>query len=307
MASTDRLAWLEELLDDVASLREVQRPRPYWSQRTAPAPAESWASVVHRVRGLVSDLERKHYFAQVLGYDCVDGTGASDSSAEHELATRVGKPLLLEKSDADWSEADLCDYIEVFHDLASRPSCGYYHDYCDCGFHPTRFSRKSGQALYRWHVNRLLETSTLDLRIADDGEDLGRMIRFAPAELAELTSDALALSTGSDHDEVVHAVALFRARSASRQQRRSAVVVLAGILEQRRDLLKEELLRKDENSLFEIANKFDLRHRRLDQLADYDDAFLEWIFYWYLATVHLTNELLSRQGMNDAGHIGGTT
>lgn len=121
------------------------------------------------------------------------------------------------------------------------------------------------------------------------------MIRVAPSGVAQLTSDAVSSSAGEDRDEVAHAVALFRAREASRHQQRSAIVALAGILEHRRALLKEELPRKDEAPLFEIANKFDLRHRKPDQHADYDDAFLEWVFYWYLATVHLTNQLLVRQ------------
>ncbi len=292
------LAWLRELLGDVPGLPEQQRPRPYWSQRTSSSPAEPepWPSVVHRLRALINEFERDHYFAEVLGYDCVDGNGQSDSSVEHELGSRVGKPDLLGKADADWSESDLCDFIEVFHDLAARPTRGWYHDFCNCGFHPARFSRKSGQALYRWRVNRLLDGTSLDVRLAEEGEDIGRMIRVAPAGVAQLTSDALTSSTGEDRDEVAHAVALFRARDASRHQQRSAIVALAGILEHRRALLKEELPRKDEAPLFEIANKFDLRHRKPDQHADYDDAFLEWVFYWYLATVHLTNQLIARQG-----------
>lgn len=39
------------------------------------------------------------------------------------------------------------------------------------------------------------------------------------------------------------------------------------------------------------ANRFDLRHRRADQLGDYAEAFLDWIFHWYLATIRLTDEI----------------
>jgi small-conductance mechanosensitive channel len=88
-------------------------------------------------------------------------------------------------------------------------------------------------------------------------------------------------------------VALFRSRAGTREERRSAIVALARILEDRRDLLKEHLTRKDEAALFDIANNYDLRHRNDRQVADYDDDFLEWIFYWYLATVTLTEKLLA--------------
>lgn len=102
-------------------------------------------------------------------------------------------------------------------------------------------------------------------------------------------------------DEVAHAIALFRARSAGASERRSATVVLAGVLEQRRRLLKEELLRKDESALFQIANGFALRHRRDDQRSDYDPIFLDWIFWWYLATIDLTNQLVVRQAAIPSG------
>ncbi len=66
------------------------------------------------------------------------------------------------------------------------------------------------------------------------------------------------------------------------------------MLEQRRALLDAQLLSKDENALFQIANEFDLRHRRADQRDDYGDDYLDWIFWWYLGTVELTNRLLRR-------------
>ncbi len=51
-------------------------------------------------------------------------------------------------------------------------------------------------------------------------------------------------------DPVRHAVALFRRRGATAHDKRSAVVALAGVLEERRQLLKAQLLRGDEGALF---------------------------------------------------------
>ena len=55
-------------------------------------------------------------------------------------------------------------------------------------------------------------------------------------------------------------------------------------------------MRKDEGVLFDIANNFAIRHRRDDQRADYDPAFLDWVFWWYLATIELTDCILARRG-----------
>lgn len=94
-------------------------------------------------------------------------------------------------------------------------------------------------------------------------------------------------------DPVRHAVALFRARGATEHDKRSAIVVLAGVLEERRGLLKAELFRRDEGALFQIANEYELRHRNQSQRRDYDPAFLDWFFWWYLATIELTDRLLA--------------
>ncbi|WP_411089258.1 hypothetical protein [Streptomyces sp. 061-3] len=47
------------------------------------------------------------------------------------------------------------------------------------------------------------------------------------------------------------------------------------------------------NAPCSIANLFELRHRRADQRGTDDEAFLDWIFWWYLATVELTNKLVA--------------
>ncbi|CAM5607076.1 putative protein OS=Streptomyces aurantiogriseus OX=66870 GN=GCM10010251_26830 PE=4 SV=1 [Streptomyces aurantiogriseus] len=80
-----------------------------------------------------------------------------------------------------------------------------------------------------------------------------------------------------------------RVTLTSAESKRSAIATLAGILEERRALIKEQVGESDEGALFEIADRYDLRHRRADQRGDYDEAFLYWIFWWYLATVELTN------------------
>ncbi len=288
--------WLTELADDATSVPVVEQPRPYWSQRVTARelPQEALDSTTRRVRALIRELMEEHFFAEVLGFDCVDNNGDFGSTPEHELARQVGKPDLWTAQDAAFSVDDLCDLIEVFHDIAARPTRGWVHDYGECGFHPTSFNRSSGQALFRWRMNRVLSGSALGVVLANDGEDVGRMTQTLPTGLAHLFEATLTTGADDDRDEINHAVALFRGRSATSQEKRSAIITLAGILEKHRLLLKEHLLSKDEGALFQIANDFDLRHRNADQRSDYDDAYLEWIFYWYLGTVCLVGRLVDR-------------
>ena len=95
-------------------------------------------------------------------------------------------------------------------------------------------------------------------------------------------------------NSVEHGIALFRKRGVTREDKRSACVALALVLEDRRRLLKEEMLRKDEGMLFKIANEFDIRHRDGKQYDNYGDEFFDWIFWIYLSTIELTNRVIAR-------------
>jgi hypothetical protein len=122
-----------------------------------------------------------------------------------------------------------------------------------------------------------------------------------PTGLEDLPEKALQTARPETVDRVQHAIALFRSRKATVEERRSAVVALVGILEERRTLLKAQLLTKDEIALFVIANKFAARHQGADQQSDYDDVYLDWLFWWFLATVYLTDQLLARQAAAQTG------
>lgn len=70
---------------------------------------------------------------------------------------------------------------------------------------------------------------------------------------------------------------------------------LAGVLERLRATAKSELFRKDESALFELANKFGVRHNDIDQKTDYDrDIWWEWQFHIYLSTALLLLRLAER-------------
>ncbi|KJK35830.1 hypothetical protein UK23_42585 [Lentzea aerocolonigenes] len=293
---TAKQKFLRDLMQNAALLREDGSHRkPYWSQRKSGTGAEV-ARLGVIVRGfveLVEDLERKGYFEKRFGKDCVDSYDGVDASSVIERAIGVGDLWPL-KADLLISDLDLfCDVVEVLHDLVARPTDRSFHSYSGCGWHHSDFAIEAGRTVYRWQVNKLLAQGDLGLLLAEEGEDIGRMVT-ATADARHELVDALVKSADETGDQIRHAVALFRARGADRHQKRSAVFTLARILEGRRDLLQNKLLRKDEGALFMIANQFDLRHQNEAQKSDYDEAFLDWVFWWYLATIELTDRLASR-------------
>lgn len=290
-----QLDWLIRLADAAPTLIQELQPRQYWStrQRRSAETTRDVEWLARNTKSIIAGFMDEHYFAETIGFSCVDSNGEGRSSIRDELDRRVSKPELWTTPTDEWTQDDAFDLIEIFHDLAARPTRGWVHTYMGCGWHPIAFSRKSGQALYRWRMNEMLRLADVGYQLANQGEDIGALVRSVPGPLADLIDRSIT-SNDPDRGEVEHAVALFRSRDATRDTMRSAVVSLARILESRRDLLKAELLSKDEGALFNIANSFDVRHRNPTQHSDYGIEHLEWIFYWYLATIQLTEALSKR-------------
>jgi hypothetical protein len=292
--------WLHQLIREAATWPEPGARKPYWSARASGRTNPNrlgFGDVTQNFVQLIEEFEVDGYLAHAFGQECVDdpeGPTPDPSGVLHaRLGYDVGWPLGPNRP--GWEFDDFCDLVEVFHDLVARPSCRSYHSYSGCGWHYSAFATGPARRLYRWRVNRLLASSTLGLRLAEEGEDLGRLVRVEPSGLEDLPERALEAAAPQTIDRVRHAIALFRSRNATVEERRSAVIALAGILEERRNLLTMELLSKDEGALFTIANEFAIRHQKANQRGDYDSAFLDWLFWWYLGTIELTDQLLARQ------------
>jgi hypothetical protein len=284
------------LVEHADQLRQATGPRPYWSQRQAPPLTVK--AVMDNFVSLVADLDKRGYFEALAPSDCEAPYGDPSGKLKARLGVRRLWPL--RRSRRRWNRDLFFDLVEVLHDFVARPRSRTWHECtiadggCDA-WHYDDLAREPGQRLYRWKVNRLLDRSTVTYRLAEAGEDVGRLVAVTDEARAELTT-TMAERTGATGDQVRHALALFRGRGASDYDKRSAIVALYGVLEERRPLLKEELTRRDEAALFQIANQFAIRHQRADQLGDYDPVFLDWVFWWYLATIELSDRLIERTG-----------
>jgi len=293
-----------DLIRNVAALPRYELRR-YFSQRHRQQPAQELSPP--RLRSafarLVNELADCGYFEDAFGSGCSDSDDYPDSEGQRLLVAVTGHdvpmwPLRQQEGsariEAQWTEEQFFDVVEALHDLVARPRRRWFHSYWrewDYG----DFARRPGQAVYRWRVNELLERAQVPLRLAETGSDVGLLVQAAGDGRDDLIERVLEPPAAENGDEVGHAVQLFRGRSATREAKRSAIVTLYGVLERRRPLLKQQLTSKDEAALFEIANQYDLRHRGASQHADYDTVFLDWLFWWYLATVELTDRLLARQ------------
>jgi hypothetical protein len=254
--------------------------------------ASARTTAAHRFAVVIGELHGRGYFGRTLPPPCVDDYEPVEES--EVLAEHLGVPDLWPLRPDTWEEDTFFGLVEVFHDLAVRPRERTMHPYNGCGWHYRAFSTDTGRALYRWRINRLFDSAGLPVRLAKAGDDIGRLVRTVDDSRNDLLERALKTQDLNAAERVAHAIAQFRGRSSTVHDRRSAVLTLAGILEERRDLVRDKIGKKDEGALFGIANEFAIRHQRRGQQGDYDPIFLDWIFWWYLGTIELTDRLLTR-------------
>ncbi|WP_242459268.1 hypothetical protein [Rhodococcoides fascians] len=292
--------FLRDLMSQADQLNEdPPARRPLWRERrgittSAESPA-AFDTLVARYLDLVNDLDALCYFDRVFTKDCVDDQRGNQPERylyQHltvDLAWPLDSSVLIDDRDLFY------DVVEVLHDAAARPCDGYEHHYNECGWHGKQFDSTSGRAVYRWRVNKLFDRHNVRLRLAEDGAEEGRLVATSDDARNDLIDAATSRTTPSV-DRVQHGVEQFRRRGATRTDKRSAAKDLADVLESRRkNVLADALDKTHAGELFHIANKFDIRHHTEDQKADYPDYYLDWIFWLYLATIELTNNVIDDQ------------
>ena len=274
--------------------------RSYYSQRASRGPASATLGLqdLKRIfKAQFDQLESEGYFQKYLGFQCVDAgfvPGSIGTDLEAELLLTLRKPNLwpVHSTIDDWSEDDLFDMVEFLYDHISKPTKRHFHDYSGCGWHCSEFDRDAGRLEYRQKINRLLRAYDSGFEMSEQGE----ILALSPTGFEPLLDAPIPHSdTENVTARVEAAIHKFRRHRSSIDDRRDAVRDLADVLEYLRPKLKEVLVSKDEQDLFNIANNFGIRHHQEGQKTDYDKAiWLSWVFYFYLATIHAAVRLIEK-------------
>lgn len=262
----------------------------YYSQRTGSNPHPdglSLSDILEIFRRSYIQLGLEGYFTEALGYDCVDVSNHIEGTIKDidlEILVTVRKRDLwpIEKHVASYTEDDLFDMIEFLDQIVSKPIDGTMHSWNDCGMHWTTFNKAEGQNEYRKRVNRVLSLHEKRFELSASGEVLLK----AESGFDRIFDAVLPISDPKVRDRVDAAVLRFRRHNSTIDDRRQAVRDLADVFEYLRPKVKALLTSKDEGDLFNIANNFGIRHHTDSQKTNYDAVWLNWIFYFYLATVH---------------------
>ncbi len=245
-------------------------------------------------------LESKYYLQQAIGYVCVD---AEDGYVQGRWGSNPKIFVLMElRNDSLWpissnirnySESDLFTMIEFLHDHVSEPTKGQYHTWNDCGWHYYEFDQEVGQEEFRQQINRFLAVYDKGYNLTQGGE----IQIIPPSGMTPLITQPIVTQDPQNIDERVdYAVRTYLHHSSGLQEKKDAVRTLADVLEY---LQKSNIrfTKKDEGTLFQIINEFDIRHHRKNQQGVYDkELFYEWMFYTFLASIKLLVNYMLKTG-----------
>ena len=281
-------------------MRSSLKEKRYYSIRTGKHPLGSQLDMglmLKLFEHLYNDLEGKGYFQEAFGYYCVDagdvpGKAGNDVNAYFILKLRKYNLWPIHENYLQYDDSDLFDIIELLYDHVSKPLTGMHHTYGDCGWHYSTFNKEAGQTHYRARINELLRDYSNGYELSQDGEILHLAI---PGAEDLLNSNPLAYDSKNVDGIIKEAVAFYKRSRSSPIDKRNAVRMLADILEFLRPNIKKLHITADEKDLFNIANNFGIRHHDKMQKTDYDqEIWLDWIFYYYLATINAIVRLIKK-------------
>jgi hypothetical protein len=269
---------------------EATRRRPSYSMRMGRNPNLNGfplSKIKTIFVGVFEELSESGFFQEGFGYYCVDAgeVPGTIKSPEGDILLNLRKEGLwpIGPNIESYEEDDLFDIIEYLFHVVSKPLEGSFHSYSNCGMHWHTFDKQQGQRLFHQKINEMLELYERRFELSTNGEILSR----AEAGLEPIIDAKVPTSDDKIRSRVEAAVLSYRRHGSTAEDRRQAVRDLADVLEYLRGEIKTHM-KDDEPDLFNIANNFGIRHHNKKQKTGYDQAlWLSWIFYVYLATIHL--------------------
>jgi hypothetical protein len=265
--------------------------RQYYSQRNNPN-KENTKIDLFQLKKLFFTLYRKlyyeNYFAGTIGFtyegDLNVGSLGYDNAIEQKLYLDLRKENLwpIYENIDKYSEEDLFDIMEFCYD-------------CILKIHTEEemwANRKDedDKEIYRYELNKQLK----DYKHGFEMDRNGHIVYSSGVGLDKLVEAKIPTKEKNIVDRIEQAVSNYRNRKSSTLVRIEAVRHLGDILEEIKPDLKNIILTKDEKDLFEILNRFGIRHNDKLQKQNYNGIWLSWLFYYYLSAVHASLRLLEQ-------------
>ena len=267
--------------------------KQYYSERNNPKKL-TLIGLCTKFLSMYKLLREKDYFKEETG---IYGSTVPEETKHKAMLALDFQPFpITEWDDKKLTEDNLFDTIEYLYDQVSKPGekvdmvseTGYnYWDY-DC------YDKEAGKKEYRDYTNSFLSRYRDGYELTYEGQILSSgshgVRNILVADLPILGEKNIDLKMQS-------AILKWRNRQLSLDGRKEAIRELADVFEwlKKSKKLADVLNKKDESMLFEIVNRFAIRHHNPNQLQNYDkNIWYSWIFHFYLATFHAVARMIAK-------------
>ena len=244
-------------------------------------------------RHIFDELENDFYFREATGYSCVDegdirGIWGSDIEAYIFLELKMVDIWPIQDKIEWYDEPTLFTIIEFLYEFVSEPQSKWYHDYARCGWHTSDYDKEIGRENYRMKINKILKEYDKGYQLSLEGE----IIEITPKGFEELVEEIPQTDDPDNIDNRIKtSITKYFRYGSNIDEKKDAIRSLADVLE----YLKKEgcvLASKDDSDLFEIINRYDIRHHNRSQQSGYDvNIWYDWFFYNFLSSIKVLVKL----------------
>lgn len=149
---------------------------------------------------------------------------------------------------------------------------------------------ETAQLEFRNQINKYLVHLEEGYLLTEEGYIINRpedgLVNLINTNLPEMTADTTT-------QKVETAIKMFFKYDSNMEEKRKAINILADVLEPNRKALQTLTTDKHDSMIFHMVNKYGIRHNNIEQKEEYDKPiWYEWMFHYYLSTVHATLRLL---------------
>ncbi len=213
------------------------------SRGNGPNPKPASVQFVSKYRSFLGafleELDRladENYFAQSVGDECPDRYPVSwyPGAVQRKIAL-YGYDLIWPLSTDHLryvSDDEILRYVELFHQLVSKPLDEWYHNYCEAS-HAKAFDEVVGKAEYSRRVNAIFQRWNPELTLVD-----GEVVNAGSKVLSPRLADTLEYQ-GDDHLEQLVETAIRRFQAGDETEKLGALTDLANALERIKETLGE--------------------------------------------------------------------
>lgn len=185
----------------------------------------------------------------------------------------------IEDNYQNYSEEELFTIIEVIYD-----KIGTYN------FSTMSFEQNEAKEEFVYYINNILKLYSDGYMIEKNN---GYIMRIPNKSLINLLEDTLIIQDETVLDKLNNAMEKYYRFNSTLEDKKSSILILAGILEPLREELKvifgERMgIRKNvhDSLIFEIVNKYDIRHNEKFQKDDYNKPiWYDWMMQYYTSVI----------------------